>query len=106
GIDRALEVMEPSGAVKIVGDILLSRPRELYRHADLPRDHRGLADEVVHQAPPKATTDAQHVQRDRALVQTRDLGCRIDAAGRGLGGRPDLQPAVVKPGGAVLRLEI
>ena len=92
-------------AVEAVARVLLARPDELHRLADLFRDQDRLPHEILEDAAP-AEAAAQHHLVDHDLVG-RHAGCVRRDGKRGfavLRGRPDLDPVGRHMRRAVLRL--
>ena len=71
GVDAALQVMEPAGAIVVVRQIVFTRPQQLDRNAGFLGNKRGFHHVVIGQAPAKSAAAANHVQRDIALLDSQ-----------------------------------
>ena len=104
-VDAARERVESADAEEVLRHVLLAGPHQLDRALEALRDRAGLADIVIHEAPAEAAAHAGLVDLD---LRHRHAECGshgLQRAIRRLGGRPELDHAVVRPGRAVLRFE-
>ncbi len=92
-------------AVEVVAHVLLARPNELHRLADLLRDQHRLPHEVLKDpAPAEAAAEHHLVNHDFARGYASGIGCDCERRLAILGGRPDLDQVGGHVRRAVLRL--
>ena len=85
--------------------IVFARPQQLHRSAHFFRDVGRFRCVVVGQPTAEAAAAADHVQRDRALVDAAGRGSQAARARGNLAARPDLELAVLERRRAVLRFQ-
>ena len=106
GVEACPEGVLASGAVVVVGNVVLAGPEELDGDVDLLGEPGGFDEVVVVQAAAKASADAAEVDCDVGGLDVERAGGLGAAFGAGrLAGGPELELAVFKGGGCAHRLK-
>ena len=104
-VEAGLHHGHASRAVEVMGDVFFAWPHQLHRPAAGVHGHpHSLADEVHFQAAAEAATEVGHVHGDSAFGHTRHARGDGPRQPGHLGRRPDLDPPIGDPCGAVDRL--
>src|ERR1051325_6825600 len=97
--------MKSRRTIEIVGHVVLARPQQFDRHADLFRNRRSFDYVIVIQTPAETATGAQQMNRDVFLIETESTRDEVHRVGWSLGRRPDFQLALLEVRRTVLRLQ-